>query len=50
MEVLRRHLPGHLASYQLLICRPPPMVESLTNELAHAGVAQIRIRYELFST
>ncbi|WP_203566440.1 hypothetical protein [Aestuariimicrobium ganziense] len=49
-DVLRRHLPQDLASYQFLLGGPPAMIESLHEELLEAGVPEARIRQELFAT
>lgn len=50
VEVLERHLANPLGEYQFLLCGPPPMVDSLKDDLADAGVPSEHIRYELFST
>ena len=49
-DLLRRNLPGELTDYQFLICGAPPMVLSLKDSLAEAGVPRVHIHYELFST
>jgi ferredoxin-NADP reductase len=38
----------NLAAKDILICGPPPMVQSLTAQLGAAGVPRERIHYELF--
>jgi ferredoxin-NADP reductase len=47
-EMLRDNL-GELGSYTFLVTGPPPMVESVVQELAGAGVPEARVLPERFS-
>jgi ferredoxin-NADP reductase len=48
-DLLRDHLDGDLGRYTYLVAGPPPMVESVVEQLASAGVPEDRVLPDRFS-
>lgn len=48
-DLLRDHLDGDLGHYTYLVAGPPPMVESVAEQLAGAGVPEDRVLPDSFS-
>jgi ferredoxin-NADP reductase len=48
-DLLRDHLDGDLGHYTYLVAGPPPMVESVVEQLAGAGVPEDRVLPDSFS-
>ena len=48
-DLLRDHLDGDLGHYTYLVAGPPPMVESVVEQLAGAGVPEDRVLPDRFS-
>ena len=49
VDILARHLPRELQSYQFLLCGPPVMVLTLESALHESDVPDDRVQHELFS-
>jgi NAD(P)H-flavin reductase len=48
-DLLRDHLDGDLGHYTYLVAGPPPMVESVVEQLAAGGVPEDRVLPDRFS-
>jgi ferredoxin-NADP reductase len=48
-DVLREHLPSELGRYTFLVAGPPPMVETVVEQLQGAGVPEAQILPDRFS-
>jgi len=48
-DLLREHLEGELGDFTYLIAGPPPMVETVVNELGGAGVPEEQVLPDRFS-